>query len=61
MKFAYCHREFWYNFGIKDIMWTVGKNTKAIKAYIANKLKVGKKSEIRPAKFDPRDPFTGDK
>lgn len=49
------------NFGIKDIMWTVGKNTKAIKAYIANKLKVGKKSEIRPAKFDPRDPFTGDK
>ena len=49
------------NFGIKDIMWTVGKNTKAIKAYIANKLKVDKESGIRPAKYDPRELFTGDK
>lgn len=37
---------------------TVGKNTKAIKEYIANQLEVDRKTE-QLALFDPRDPFKG--
>ena len=39
---------------------TVGKNTAAIKEYIANQLKKDKESE-QLSIFDPRDPFTGSK
>jgi putative transposase len=38
----------------------VGKNTKAIKEYIENQLKVDKESD-QISMFDPRDPFTGSK
>ena len=41
-------------------MDTVGKNTKAIKEYIANQLEQDKKSE-QLSMFDPRDPFKGSK
>ena len=51
MKFAYRNREFWC---------TTGKNTAAIKSYIANQLKVDKEME-QLSIFDPRDPFTGSK
>ena len=40
MKFAYRNREFWCRGYYVD---TVGKNTKAIKEYIANQLEVDKK------------------
>jgi len=46
MKFAYRNREFWCKGYYVD---TVGKNTKAIKEYIANQLSI----------FGSRDPFTG--
>ena len=36
----------------------VGKNTKAIKEYIANQLKADKEAD-QLALFDPRDPFNG--
>ncbi len=42
------------------LVTTVGKNTKAIKEYIENQLKVDKESE-QISMFDPRDPFTGSK
>ena len=37
---------------------TVGKNTAAIKEYIANQLKVDQEMD-QLSLFDPRDPFTG--
>ena len=55
MKFAYRNREFWCKGYYVD---TVGKNTKAIKEYIANQLekdRIGDQMSI----FDPQDPFTG--
>ena len=55
MKFAYRNREFWYRGYYVD---TVGKNTAAIKQYIANQLKADKESD-QLSLFDPRDPFTG--
>ncbi|WP_287448297.1 IS200/IS605 family transposase [Anaerovibrio sp.] len=55
MKFAYRNREFWCRGYYVD---TVGKNTKAIKEYIANQLKVDRESD-QLSLFDPRDPFTG--
>ena len=39
---------------------TVGKNTAAIKSYIANQLKQDKEMD-QISLFDPRDPFTGSK
>ncbi len=57
MKFAYRNREFWCKGYYVD---TVGKNTKAIKEYIENQLKVDKESD-QISMFDPRDPFTGSK
>ena len=39
---------------------TVGKNTKAIKEYIENQLKVDRESD-QLSIHDPRDPFTGSK
>ena len=57
MKFAYRNREFWCKGYYVD---TVGKNTKAIKEYIANQLEQDKKSE-QLSMFDPRDPFKGSK
>ena len=39
-------------------MDTVGKNTKAIKEYIENQLKVDRESD-QLSIYDPRDPFTG--
>ena len=55
MKFAYRNWEFWCRGYYVD---TVGKNTKAIKEYIANQLKIDKEND-QLALFDPRDPFTG--
>ena len=43
MKFAYRNREFWCKGYYVD---TAGKNTKAIKEYITNQLKVDKEKEI---------------
>ena len=57
MKLAYRNREFWCKGYYVD---TVGKNTKAIKEYIENQLKVDKESD-QISMFDPRDPFTGSK
>ena len=57
MKFAYRNREFWCKGYYVD---TTGKNTAAIKAYIANQLKVDKETD-QLSIFDPRDPFTGSK
>lgn len=56
IKFAYRNREFWCKGYYVD---TVGKNTGAIKAYIANQLKADRESQL--SIFDPRDPFTGSK
>ena len=57
MKFAYRNREFWCKGHYVD---TVGKNTAAIKQYIAEQLKADKESDqIRI--FDPQDPFKGGK
>lgn len=55
MKFAYRNRQFWCRGYYVD---TVGKNTKAIREYIANQLKKDKK-EDQLSLFDPRDPFKG--
>lgn len=55
MKFAYQNREFWCRGYYVD---TVGKNTKAIKEYIANQLEVDRKTE-QLALFDSRDFFKG--
>ena len=57
MKFAYRNREFWCKGYYVD---TVGKNTKAIKEYIAEQLKHDQESD-QLSLFDPRDPFTGSK
>ena len=57
MKFAYRNREFWCKGYYVD---TVGKNTKAIKEYIADQLKRDKESD-QLCMFDPRDPFMGSK
>ena len=57
MKFAYRNREFWCKGYYVD---TVGKNTKAIKEYIANQIKVDRETGGL-ALFDPRDPFKGSK
>lgn len=57
MKFAYRNREFWCTGYYVD---TVGKNTKAIKEYVANQLKRDKESN-QLSMFDPRDPFMGSK
>ena len=50
MKFAYRNREFWCKGYYVD---TAGKNTKAIKEYIANQLKHDKESD-QLALFDPQ-------
>ena len=57
MKFAYRNREFWCKGYYVD---TVGKNTKAIKEYIAGQLKSDRESD-QLSMFDPRDPFMGSK
>ena len=57
MKFAYRNREFWCKGYYVD---TAGKNTKAIKQYIAEQLKRDKESD-QLSLFDPRDPFMGGK
>ena len=57
MKFAYRNREFWCKGYYVD---TTGKNIAEIKSYIANQLKVDKKTD-QLSIFDPRDPFTGSK
>ena len=57
MKFAYRNREFWCKGYYVD---TAGKNTKAIKEYIADQLKQDKESD-QLSLFDPRDPFMGSK
>ena len=57
MKFAYRNREFWCKGYYVD---TVGKNTKAIKEYIATQLEKDKQGD-QLSIFDPRDPFTGGK
>ena len=57
MKFAYRNREFWCKGYYVD---TAGKNTKAIKEYIANQLKHDKETD-QLSIFDPRDPFMGSK
>ena len=57
MKFAYLNREFWCKEYYVD---TVGKDTVAIKKYIANQLKQDQEMD-QLSLFDPRDPFTGSK
>ena len=57
MKFADRNREFWCKGYYVD---TVGKNTVAIKEYIANQLKQDKESD-QLSMFDPHDPFKGSK
>jgi putative transposase len=57
MKFAYRNREFWCKGYYVD---TAGKNTKAIKEYIAGQLKKDKESD-QLSLFDPKDPFMGSK
>ncbi len=51
------NREFWCKGYYVD---TVGKNTVAIKEYIANQLKADKESD-QLSMFDPNDPFKGSK
>lgn len=55
MKFAYRNQEFWCKGYYVD---TVGKDTKAIREYIANQLKADQEAD-QLALFDPRDPFKG--
>ena len=57
MKFKYRNRQFWCRGYYVD---TVGKNTKAIKEYIANQLKQVKK-QAKISIDDLDDPFTGSK
>ena len=54
---VYRNREFWCKEYYVD---TVGKNTKAIKQYIADQLKRNQESD-QLAMFEPRDPFKGSK
>ena len=51
------NREFWCKGYYVD---TVGKNTAAIKEYIANQLKQDKEAD-QLSVFDPNDPFKGSK
>ena len=55
MKFAYRNREFWCKGYYVD---TVGKNTTAIKEYIANQLERDKEMD-QLVLFEPKDPFMG--
>lgn len=57
MKFAYRNREFWCK---GYYVYTVGKNTTAIKEYIANQLERDKEMD-QLVLFDPKDPFMGSK
>ncbi|UQT42602.1 IS200/IS605 family transposase [Phascolarctobacterium succinatutens] len=57
IKFAYRNREFWCKGYYVD---TVGKNTTAIKEYIANQLERDKEMD-QLVLFDPKDPFMGSK
>ena len=57
LKFKYRNREFWCRGYYVD---TVGKNTAAIKQYIAEQLKADKESD-QLSIFDPQDPFKGGK
>lgn len=57
LKFAYRNREFWCKGYYVD---TVGKNTTAIKEYIANQLERDKEMD-QLVLFDPKDPFMGSK
>ena len=57
MKFKYRNRQFWCRGYYVD---TVGKNTKAIKEYIATQLKQDKESS-QMSIDDLEDPFTGNK
>ncbi len=57
LKFKYRNREFWCKGYYVD---TVGKNTKAIKEYIADQLKRDRETD-QLSLFDPRDPFMGSK
>ena len=57
MKFAYRNREFWCRGYYVD---TAGKNTAAIKEYIAKQLEEDRKIDQLSIP-DPRDPFTGSK
>ena len=57
MKFTYRNPEFWCKGYYVD---TAGKNTKAIKEYIATQLEKDKQSD-QLSIFDPRDPFMGSK
>ena len=55
LKYKYRNREFWCRGYYVD---TVGKNTKAIKEYIASQLKADEQAD-QLSIFDPRDPFKG--
>ena len=57
LKYKYGNRHFWCRGYYVD---TVGKNTKAIKEYIENQLKMDRESD-QISLYDPRDPFTGSK
>lgn len=57
MKFVYRNREFWCKGYYVD---AVGKNTTAIKEYIANQLERDKEMD-QLVLFDPKDPFMGSK
>ena len=57
LKFAYRNREFWCRGFYVD---TSGKDTKAIKEYIANQLEQDKQAD-QLSIFNPKDPFTGSK
>ena len=57
LKYKYGNRHFWCRGYYVD---TVGKNTAAIKSYIANQLKQDQECD-QLSLFDPRDPFTGSK
>ena len=57
MKYKYGNRHFWCRGYYVD---TVGKNTAAIKEYIANQLKQDKESD-QLSLFDMRAPFKGSK
>ena len=57
LKYKYRNREFWCKGYYVD---TTGKNTAAIKSYIANQLKTDKEND-QLSLYDPRNPFTGSK
>ena len=57
LKYKFRNREFWCKGYYVD---TVGKNTAAIKSYIANQLKQDYEMD-QLSIFDPQDPFTGSK